>query len=197
MSLRPDLPACSVLLLSGGQGRRMGGQDKGLIEWQGRPLIAWMHELVRSMSDDLIISCNRNADRYARWADQLVRDDVEGFPGPLAGIRAGLATMRHNWLLVLPCDAPLIDLPLLTALREAAASQPGVPVMIRHGEQWEPLFCCLPRSLADKVESAWESGERSPRRVLLSLRATALDCESNDPRLLSLNTPELLAGRTR
>ena len=41
------LPRCSVLLLAGGRGQRMGGADKGLLDWQGRPLIAWLHELVR------------------------------------------------------------------------------------------------------------------------------------------------------
>lgn len=44
---RPDLPPCSILLLAGGRGQRMGGQDKGLIEWRGQPLIAHLHEVVR------------------------------------------------------------------------------------------------------------------------------------------------------
>jgi molybdopterin-guanine dinucleotide biosynthesis protein A len=54
-----------VLLLSGGRGQRMGGRDKGLLDWRGRPLIAWLHDLTRPLSDDLIISCNRNTERYA------------------------------------------------------------------------------------------------------------------------------------
>ena len=80
----------------------MGGRDKGLIEWQGLPLIAHLHRLVRPLTDDLIVSCNRNQERYAAYADRLVSDDSRDFPGPLAGIRAGLAVARHPWLLVLP-----------------------------------------------------------------------------------------------
>lgn len=99
-------PTCSVLLLSGGRGLRMGGRDKGLLEWQGRPLIAWLHDLTRPLSDDLIISCNRNTEHYARYADQLVADQDQNFQGPLAGIRAGMAAARHEQMLVLPCDAP-------------------------------------------------------------------------------------------
>ncbi len=75
------LPPCSVLLLCGGRGQRMGGRDKGLIEWQGRPLISWLHDLVRPLSDDLIISCNRNRERYVAFADQLVTDEDAEFPG--------------------------------------------------------------------------------------------------------------------
>src|SRR5690606_7670207 len=67
MPIPAPLPSCSVLLLAGGRGQRMGGADKGLLEWQGRPLIAWLHDLVRPLSDDLIISCNRNSERYAAF----------------------------------------------------------------------------------------------------------------------------------
>lgn len=193
----PDLPAppaCSVLLLAGGRGSRLGGRDKGLVEWQQRPLIAWLHDLVRPLTDDLIISCNRNHDAYAAYADRLVPDDDELFQGPLAGIRAGLTVMRHDWLLVLPCDAPLLDLALLQALRAGAAAAPDRPAVVRQGEQWEPLFCCLPKHLQTAVELAWQHGERSPRRLFLGLGAVPVSCEAGDARLANLNTPELLAG---
>lgn len=186
------LPACSVLLLSGGRGSRMGGRDKGLIEWQGRPLIAWLHDLVRPLTDDLIISCNRNGERYAAWADRLVQDDDSEYQGPLAGIRAGLAVMRHSYLLILPCDAPVLDRALLESLLQMANAHPDQPVMVRRGEQWEPLFSCLPRVCAPALEEAWQRGERSPRRLLLSLGAVPLLCAEDDPHLANLNTPELL-----
>ena len=99
--------SCSILLLAGGRGQRMGGQDKGLLEWRGRPLIAWLHDVARPLTDELLLSCNRNHARYASYADRLVSDDEDGFPGPLAGIRAGLAAASHRWLLLLPCDTPL------------------------------------------------------------------------------------------
>lgn len=188
------LPACSILLLAGGRGQRMGGQDKGLLEWRRQPLIAHLHAVVRPLSDDLIISCNRNVERYAAFADQLVQDDDREFPGPLAGIRAGLKAAHRSWLLVLPCDAPLIDIALLQAIRARAAEQPSKPLLIRRGEQWEPLFCLLPLSLTDTIEQAWQAGERSPRRLLLQLGAQPLDCAEDDPRLANLNTPELLTA---
>ncbi len=187
------LPACSVLLLAGGRGQRMGGRDKGLLEWRGKPLIAHLHALTRALTDDLIISCNRNGEHYAHYADRLVQDDSADFPGPLAGIRAGLAIARQPFLLVLPCDAPLLDLALLQAMREAAAAQPEKPLMLRQGGQWEPLFSLVPKALAASVESAWQAGDRSPRHILLALGAVALDCPAQDPRLANLNTPELLA----
>ena len=80
-----SLIQCSILLLAGGRGQRMGGQDKGLVTWQGQPLIAYAQRVARPLTDDLIISCNRNPDQYARFADQLVSDGNDDFAGPLAG----------------------------------------------------------------------------------------------------------------
>ena len=192
MPLNSPLPPCSVLLLAGGRGQRMGGQDKGLIEWQGEPLIAHLQRKVRPLTDDLIISCNRNRERYAAFADQLVMDDEGDFPGPLAGIRAGLKAARHAHLLVSPCDVPRIDRALLEDMLTTANQQREKPLMLRHGEHWEPLLCVIPVALLPAFEAAWHAGERSPGRVMRSLGAVALQCPDNDPRLANLNTPELL-----
>jgi molybdopterin-guanine dinucleotide biosynthesis protein A len=170
----------------------MGGRDKGLVHWRGQPLIAHLQALVRPLGDDLIISCNRNQAQYAAYADRLISDDGDDFPGPLAGIRAGLAVARHSHLLVLPCDVPGIDESLLHALLRSAAQHPRHPVVVRQGEQWEPLICVIPVAHAPRFESAWQAGERSPRKILLGLHAWPLQCPADDPRLDNLNTPAAL-----
>ncbi|WLH33988.1 molybdenum cofactor guanylyltransferase MobA [Pseudomonas sp. FP2196] len=192
MTFDTQLPPCSILLLAGGRGQRMGGQDKGLVEWLGEPLIAHLQRKTRPLTDDLIISCNRNRERYAPFADQLVVDDEDDFPGPLAGIRAGLRAARHSHLLVLPCDVPRIDGALLQSMRETANLHNDKPLMLRHDEHWEPLLCVIPVALLPAFEDAWNAGERSPGRVMRNLGATALHCPDNDPRLANLNTPDLL-----
>ncbi|MBA1228488.1 molybdenum cofactor guanylyltransferase MobA [Pseudomonas viridiflava] len=191
----PDtLPPCSILLLAGGRGQRMGGRDKGLVEWRGEPMIQHLHRLARPLTDDLIISCNRNLEQYAVFADRLVQDSDTDFNGPLAGIRAALPLARHPALLVMPCDAPLIDKSLLHALREMADKHPDNPVMVREGAHWQPLLCIIPTAHAATLEAAWQKGERSPRRALEPLKPVALQLNAGDPRLANLNTPCLLAG---
>ena len=190
----PALPPCSILLLAGGRGQRMGGQDKGLLEWRDRPMIAHLHDLARPLTDDLIISCNRNPERYAIYADRLVHDTEADFPGPLAGILAGLAAARHEQLLVLPCDAPMTTPTLLAELRQLAGANPGQAVMVRHGERWEPLFCLLPRILLQPLQQLWQTGERSPLRALLQLDTQIVPCEQTETSLANFNTPEHLRG---
>jgi molybdopterin-guanine dinucleotide biosynthesis protein A len=182
-------PCCSILLLAGGRGQRVGGADKGLLQWQGKPLIAWLHAQTRALTDDLIISCNRNQKVYAAYADQLVNDGADDFPGPLAGILAGLSAAHRSHLLVLPCDAPLLDQALLQRLLRAAGERPA---LLCQGGQWQPLFSLWPKTLLQPLQDAWQAGERSPQHFLHSQNALPLDCHSDDPRLANLNTPQLL-----
>lgn len=183
----------SVLLLAGGRGQRTGGQDKGLLPWRGEPLIGHLYRQVRPLTDDLIISCNRNQASYAAFADRLVGDAEPGYPGPMAGLLAGLAAARHPWLLVLPCDVPGVDAALLHALVGTAQGYDSA-AMVRQGGQWEPLLSVIPTRQRGAFEQAWQAGERSPRHVLLGYPVAALDCPEADPRLANLNTLALIDG---
>ncbi|MFA7894101.1 molybdenum cofactor guanylyltransferase MobA [Pseudomonas putida] len=187
------LPLCSVLMLAGGRGQRMGGRDKGLIDWQGRPLIAHVHAVVRGLSDDLIVSCNRNRQVYQRYAEHCVSDAEAGFPGPLAGVLAGLAVARHGWVVVLACDAPRVDQALINDLRRAAMAANSA-AMVRQGGYWQPMFSVLPRAILPLLEQAWDAGERSLQRALVGAPVAAVDCAEADCRLNNFNSPQWLEG---
>ncbi|MEG1082117.1 MAG: molybdenum cofactor guanylyltransferase, partial [Pseudomonas sp.] len=147
--------------------------------------------VVRPLTDDLIISCNRNQDQYRPFADQLVGDAQADFPGPLAGVLAGLAVARHSWMLVLACDAPLIDSALIVDLLSQANGQ-GQPAMIRQGGYWQPMFSLIPCALRVDLEQAWEQGDRGIQRALLKHPVRALEYAEDDRRLSNFNTPEFL-----
>lgn len=191
--MTPALPPCSFLILAGGRGQRMGGRDKGLLEWRGEPLVAHIYRTVRPLSDDLVISCNRNQQAYAAYADQLVSDAEADFPGPLAGVMAGLKAARHEWVVLLACDAPLVDRALINALREVAVLSEGA-AMVRQGGYWQPMFSVLPRRLLPVLEQAWATGERSLQKALLREAVQGFECAEGDRRLSNFNSPDLLQG---
>lgn len=110
------------LVLAGGQGRRMGGVDKGLQAWQGRPLVAHVLEALRPQVSRVLISANRHLDQYAAWGDPVLPDPPGlAFAGPLAGLLAGLQAVPEDaWLLTAPCDSPRLPADLATRLLRAA-----------------------------------------------------------------------------
>jgi len=171
----------------------MGGRDKGLIDWQGEPLVAHVHRVLRPLTDDLVISCNRNNDAYRAYADQLVGDAEADFPGPLAGVITGLNVVRHEWVVVLACDAPLVDRELIEHLLRLAVAGDSV-AMVRQGGYWQPMFSVLPRRILPTLEQAWAAGERSLQKALLRETVQGLECAEGDRRLSNFNNPELLQG---
>lgn len=188
----PDArPPCSILILAGGRGQRMGGRDKGLVDWRGEPLIAHVHRVVRPLSDDLVISCNRNQANYRAYADRLVGDAEADFPGPLAGVIAGLKVARHGWVVLLACDAPLVDRDLIEDLLRLAVAGNSA-AMVRQGGFWQPMFSVLPKRVLPVLEQAWAAGERSLQKALLREAVQGLECAESDRRLSNFNSPERL-----
>ncbi|MBA6116905.1 molybdenum cofactor guanylyltransferase MobA [Pseudomonas sp. NC26] len=185
------LPPCSILILAGGRGQRMGGRDKGLVQWRGEPLVAHVQRVARALSDDVVISCNRNQDRYCAFADHLVADAEADFPGPLAGVIAGLAAARHQWVVLLACDAPLIDQRLIEDLLRLAVAHDSA-AMVRQAGYWQPMFSVLPRRVLPVLQQAWAAGERSLQKALLLEAVQGLACAEDDPRLSNFNSPDLL-----
>lgn len=169
----------------------MGGRDKGLVDWRGEPLVAHVQRVVRPLSDDLVISCNRNQQAYQAYADQLVGDAEADYPGPLAGVIAGLKVARHEWVVLLACDAPLVDRGLIEDLLRLAVISDSA-AMVRQGGYWQPMFSVLPRRLLPVLEQAWAAGERSLQKALLREAVQGLECSDDDRRLSNLNSPELL-----
>ena len=167
----------------------MGGEDKGWVKWQGKALVEHMHPILRPLTDDLIISCNRTPPRYGRLADQIVCDPNPDFPGPLIGIIEALKVAKHPHMLVLPCDAPLIDIDLIEQLTFLPDEH---PVLCQQDGFWQPLFSLIPKSALPALEALWQAGERSPARALQSLKPRAIYCDSHDPRLANFNDPSYL-----
>lgn len=180
------------LVLSGGQGSRLGGVDKGLVPWCGMSMAESVVRQMRPLVGELIISCNRNVTRYAALCDRTLSDDQAGYLGPLAGILAGLRNMRGTHLLVAPCDLPAVESELLEKLQLLALALPGQIAVVRQGERLQPLLCVLPRTLLADVEQAWAAGERSPSRLWQRIGTCELACREDDPRLLNFNCPEVL-----
>lgn len=119
---------CSLLILCGGSSRRMGGQDKGIKDVHGKPMIKHLTDQFSSLFSDIVISCNRHIDEYAKLGFKLVQDPDEDM-GPLGGILAATNTCTNDYLATVPCDTPFISAPVYDRLIEAAKSS-RLPVVV-------------------------------------------------------------------
>ncbi|MCP3706697.1 molybdenum cofactor guanylyltransferase MobA [Paraburkholderia sp. CNPSo 3274] len=160
------------LVLAGGRGQRMGGADKGLQMLHGKPLAAHVLARLAPQVGALSISANRNGDAYAAlgapWRASVLADTLPDFPGPLAGLLAGLRAAQTEWLLTAPCDSPWLPADLAVRLGHAALARPADIVTATtanaDGEvSLHPVFALVRTSLADDLAAYLAAGERKVR----------------------------------
>lgn len=183
-------PSISAGILAGGAGTRMGGQDKGWVEWQGRPLVEWVVDVVRPQAQELLISANRHQARYARLGRVLVDPRPEAYEGPFAGMVQLLGAAQHAWLLCVPCDAPELPTDLADRLWAAVAAQEADIAVGSDADGLHPTICLLRCALAADAAQAFAEGERSPRRWFARHRCVHVP----GPAPRNLNTPGSLSA---
>ena len=97
----------------------MGGVDKGLQLFRGKPMVAHAVERLAAQVDELLINANRNPEAYGEFGHRVIADEIEGFAGPLAGFERGLAHASGELVVTVPCDSPFLPADLVVRLRAA------------------------------------------------------------------------------
>jgi molybdenum cofactor guanylyltransferase len=143
------------VVLAGGLGRRMGGEDKGLVELAGRAMVEYVLDALRPQVGPLLINANRNLDRYGAYGQPVIGDTLQGYLGPLAGVLSALQRLETDFLVTAPCDAPLIAPDLVARLY--AAGRAG---MLRwwslptDSDSIRSSCCCAPGSRAHSTPTS-------------------------------------------
>ena len=154
-------PVVDALILAGGQGRRMGGTDKGLLPFDPATSFARaLTDLLRPYCRQVLVSCNRNQDQYRTFADQLVADDPPSSRGPLAGIVAASRRSDADFLLITPCDTPDLDARFPQRMLHGLTATSG-PRLAHDGQRQQVLHQLLPRHLADSINAYLAQGQHS------------------------------------
>jgi molybdopterin-guanine dinucleotide biosynthesis protein A len=197
---RPGREAITGVILAGGRARRMGGVDKGLSDFAGRPLIEWVIEATAPQVGRLLISANRNRQRYASYGYPVVADRLGGYQGPLAGFASAMAVAGTPWILTLPCDGPFPPPDLAKRLAAAVSDGAADVAAAWDGERLQPVYALLPVALSGDLGAYLASGERGIRGWYARHRTARADFSDRPGCFANLNCVEearLLARRAR
>lgn len=182
------------VILAGGQGSRMGGVDKGWVEFEGKPLINHVLSRLSPQTEHVVIVANRNLERYRLLGVDVVSDEIQGFQGPLAGIHAGLSHITTPLALIVPTDAPLLPLNLLQHLADNARVDAALdhPVLSHDGEREQPLFGIFPKRLATELQRFLESDQRRLMQWCRQQGAEWVDFSAQKEAFANMNSPAQL-----
>ena len=173
-------------MLAGGLGRRMGGVDKGLQPFRGKPMAQWAIERLAPQVDELIVNANQNRSDYERFGYRVVADELSGFAGPLAGLHAGMKAAGRDLVVTVPCDSPFLPGDLVARLRGAlGANQLAVA---KTGAQPHPVFSLVSRSVLPHLEAFLTSGGRKIDAWYASLKVVEVAFDDEEDAFRNINT---------
>jgi len=178
------------IVLAGGQGRRMGGVDKGLQPLRGKPLVAWAIGRLVPQVDEVLVNANQNLDAYAGFGYRVIPDSHGGFAGPLAGLHAGLRAATHPLAVTVPCDSPFLPLDLVARLKSSLARNDLA--VAKTGAQPHPVFALVRRSVLPHLESFLASGGRKIDAWYATLAVIEVSFDDQPDAFRNINTLEEL-----
>ncbi|MEM6162375.1 molybdenum cofactor guanylyltransferase MobA [Erwinia sp. P6884] len=178
----------SGVILAGGKGSRMGGEDKGLILWQGKPLYQHVLSRLQPQVEEICINANRNLAAYQQGGLRVITDTLADFPGPLAGMLSALQQTQHAWTVFSPCDTPALPVSLVTRLWQGKDSAPVV--WARCAGRDHPTFALVHVSLADELAAFLAAGERKVMLFLKQAGGHAVSFDDQPDAFININHPE-------
>ncbi len=191
----------TIAVQAGGQSRRMG-QDKALMPFLGRPLIARVLDRLRPIADELLVTTNR-PDAYRFLSVRLVSDLRPG-RGALGGLYTALHAARHPLVAVVACDMPFVSAALIEHARDLLVQGDADLVIPASGERLEPLHAvyrretCLPAVEAALDAGEWRMISWFPRvRVRVLSPAVVRKHDATGLAFWNLNTPQEFAEAER
>jgi molybdopterin-guanine dinucleotide biosynthesis protein A len=178
------------IVLAGGQGRRMGGVDKGLQLLHGKPMVAAVIARLAPQADEIIINANQNIQEYERFGHRVVPDAIGGFAGPLAGLHAGLGEAKHALVLTVPCDSPFLPLDLLERLQKHL--QENDLAVAKTGDQPHPVFALVRKTVRKNLENFLAGGGRKIDAWYSTLKVVEVSFDDEAEAFRNINTREEL-----
>jgi molybdopterin-guanine dinucleotide biosynthesis protein A len=190
-------PEISGLVLAGGQGRRMGGVDKGLQPMLGRPLIQHVIERLRPQVGSVLVNANQNVERYAEFGCPIVPDRIGGFAGPLAGLDAGLHATDAALMVTVPCDSPFLPHDLVERLTAARRETDADIAVARTGSQPHPVFALVCTRVRPHLAEFLARGERKIDLWYATLAVVEVAFDDEADAFANINTRAELAQHDR
>ncbi|MBY6049581.1 molybdenum cofactor guanylyltransferase MobA [Vannielia litorea] len=185
------------VILAGGQARRMGGGDKGLLDLGGVSLLARVTRRLAPQVEVMCLNANGDAARFDAFGLDVVADPIEGFAGPLAGVLAGMRwaeAQGADHVVSVAADTPFFPADLVERLQTGAAGTSPVLAAVREAGRVrrQPTFGFWPVALADDLEAALGDGVRKVVQWTERHDGREVVFGSSDA-FFNVNTPEDLA----
>jgi len=182
------------VVLAGGQGRRMGGVDKGLVALDGKSMVAHVLARFAPQVDEVLINANQHTTEYAAFGHRVIADAIGGFVGPLAGLHVALTHAAKPLVATVPCDSPFLPFDLVARLRGALDANDAQLAVARTFYQPHPVFALVRRGVLAHLTRFLESGGRKIDAWYATLSTIEVAFDDEADAFRNINTAEELSA---
>ncbi|MFQ6372100.1 molybdenum cofactor guanylyltransferase MobA [Shewanella sp. YIC-542] len=179
-----------AIILAGGLARRMGGEDKGLIDLLGQPMITHVIDRLKDQVNKIRINANKHQERYAAFGLEVFADQLEGFLGPLAGMYSGLMGCKSDLMLVVPCDCPLLPRDLAQRMQQQLLAEDADLAVATDGERDHSVVMLLKPELGQSLKRYLESGQRRVESWYADMKVAKVSFADQPNAFVNVNTHE-------
>lgn len=176
-------PFTVALILAGGQATRMKGKDKGLVLFSQKPLIEHVINHISSQTHSIIISANRNIDRYQQYGYPVISDLPDYTQmGPLSGLISFAENhiKDYQYVLLTPCDTPFLPPNLATTLyNDLILHKECHACYARTTDGLHPSICLIETKFLHNLKTHLSSGQRKLRCWLDTCPASTVMFDNN------------------
>lgn len=183
----------TAVVLCGGEGKRMGGVDKPLVLFRGRPLVQHVLDGLQDVVGDIVLVANRTLDAYRALGPRVICDNTP-YLGPLGGIASAAPHVRTPWMYLCAGDAPFAGSAVLQRLasHEPPEGQSERPRVAHDGVRAQPLFAVIPLSVVGTATAALTSESHSVYGWLAAQRAQPVDAADLAALMTGIDDPQRL-----
>ena len=180
----------TAVILAGGRAQRMGGEDKGLLPVQGKPMIEYIIETLKPQVGQILINANRNLERYQQYGYPVVSDIMGEYFGPLVGMASGIQSAQTEYVVTVPCDSPLLPNDLVSNLYIQLQKDDAELAVAHDGERMQPVFALLRCDLLPDLLHYLESGGRKIDTWYAQHRTALTDFSKASNAFMNINSPD-------
>ena len=177
------------VILAGGQARRMGGVDKGLVKLNGVAMCKIVIDKLRPQVFEVVVNANRNLEIYGEFGVRVIQDETPGYLGPLAGLASAMAAAKTPWVITVPCDGPFLNRDYVDRMLQMTDEDVEI-VVARDSDRMQPTYILAKTKLSDSLNEFLQSGERKIDKWFVKHRYAEADFADSPECFLNINTEQ-------
>jgi len=181
----------TVVILAGGQSKRMQVQNKATVLFEGKPLITHVIDRMKTQAKHTVINTHRNQKDFEIFHLPLIDDILDIQEGPLLGILTSLQAIKTDWIQFVPCDTPNLPSDLIAILMKEVEAEKTLVAVPETSDGFQSTCLLCHSSTLNNLQIFFNQGGRKIEDWIRQLAFSIVQFNDKS-QFLNVNTQEEL-----